>query len=641
MIEIDITNLSKSQSSLLFGYNQTRLFSIFDCDYLDNSSESILIKCKRLIDSHLKNVSISNIKLMTIPRVLSKVFRPVSFFCCYDAKNQLVAMIAEVTNTYKEVHLYVMPALQSKDNVTHFKTQKEFHVSPFYDEEGSYHFSFFHHPNQRHIDINYYVGSTLTLHANFKGITMPLNSSSLFWTLLKFPITTFLTLPRIVFQAAKLYYIKKLPAKEKPTPMSNMTIKAMPITFFQNLVKKQFIRFFSDLQHGSITVHFSSNEKVVLGDASSGIHCDLTVYNNKFFNLIASTGEIGMGESYFKGYWGTSNLINFMSLIILNRDYLLDSFRGKWWKNGLNLIQMLLRRNNIIRSKKNIQFHYDLGNDFYSLFLDQTKMYSCAFFNTPTTSLYDAQIEKINKIIEKAVVKQNHHVLEIGTGWGRVAVELAKRTGCRVTSLTLSQKQFDFATRLVKEAGLESLITIKLCDYRNINGKFDRIVSIEMLEAVGHRFLKTYFKKLDSLLTPQGIAVIQVITFPDHLYRYYCKNSDFIRKYIFPGGHLPSLHAITSVLSNSTSLVIQDLENIGLHYAKTLNIWADNFKQQHDEVIKLGFDDEFYRKWVYYLNYCEAAFKTRFLSNLQLVISRVCNSDLQLINESKPYAISV
>ncbi len=295
---------------------------------------------------------------------------------------------------------------------------------------------------------------------------------------------------------------------------------------------------------------------------------------------------------------------------------------------ALEKLRYLARRNTLPGSRRNIHRHYDLSNAFFQTFLDDSMAYSCALFSHPGESLEAAQRNKYRSIIEKARIGAGDHVLEIGCGWGGFALEAVRRCGCRVTGITLSRDQHRLARERVREAGLQERIDILFHDYRSIRGRFDKIVSIEMLEAVGHGYFGAFFKRLDRLLAPGGIAVIQVITIPDRRYDAYRRSHDWVRKHIFPGGLLPSLTILTRSMTRHSGLMVDHLENIGDHYALTLAEWHRRFTADRDQAARLGFDRRFQRKWAYYLGTCEAGFRERVLGDLQLVLTREGNRSL-------------
>jgi cyclopropane-fatty-acyl-phospholipid synthase len=304
---------------------------------------------------------------------------------------------------------------------------------------------------------------------------------------------------------------------------------------------------------------------------------------------------------------------------------------GGYSKNIMRFLKRMRRGrrgNDINQSKQNIRQHYDLGNPMFQIFLDKTMTYSAARFDRPGETLEQAQHNKLRSIINKAQIQTGDHVLEIGSGWGSFAIEAARQTGCRVTTVTLSQEQLVFVQQKIKQQGLEKHIAVKLCDYRKIEGRFDKIVSIEMLEAVGHKYYGTFFKTCDRLLKPNGLVVLQVITIPDQRYNNYRRTGDWIQKHIFPGGLLPSLSVLLNGMVKNSQLIVEDIENIGIHYAQTLREWRIRFLNQYDQLKKQGWGDEFKRTWEYYFSYCEAAFDSRTLGNLQIVLTRPNNINL-------------
>ncbi len=280
------------------------------------------------------------------------------------------------------------------------------------------------------------------------------------------------------------------------------------------------------------------------------------------------------------------------------------------------------RWNTIKNTRENIQAHYDLSNAFYDLFLDRQMLYSCGIFQHENDTLENAQENKMQRILIQADIHKEHHILEIGCGWGGFAVFAAKQTGCRVTGITVSKAQYDRACQRVKDEGLEDRITICLQDYRHTTGCFDRIVSIEMIEAVGPQFFATYFKQSQYLLKPGGRMVFQAIIIADQRYQNYCRERDWIQKYIFPGGHLPCLEILAHTISDHTDFHISDVHHMGLHYATTLSHWRARFNAAKKEILRMGFDEIFCRKWIYYFSICEAGFVTGDIDDIQVTLIR-------------------
>lgn len=401
----------------------------------------------------------------------------------------------------------------------------------------------------------------------------------------------------------------------------------------QKLWNKFGDNFFSKIKIGTLQVIYKDGTIKLYGEKKVEEKITLEIYNNRFFSRTILYGDIGFCESYIDKDFETSNLTKLIELALLNAKYLGTTSENE--KNRLinlmpvfNKIKHSLRKNSKTNSRKNISAHYDLSNEFYKLMLDETMMYSSAVFTDKNQDLYEAQKNKLEKLSSKLNLKEGSKVLEIGSGWGAMALHLANDKGCDVTTVTLSVEQKKLCEDRFKEHNIEDKIDILLKDYRDLNGKFDAIIAVEMFEAVGKEYFHIFFKKCQELLKPNGVLVLQVITMPDQRYKAYSKGTDFIQKYIFPGGHLPSISKILEVTSKHTRLNLNHLEEFTEDYAKTLNIWHENFERKLEEVKKLGFDEYFIRMWKMYLNYCEAAFLTRNINLHQLVFTRDQNIDL-------------
>lgn len=384
------------------------------------------------------------------------------------------------------------------------------------------------------------------------------------------------------------------------------------------LVDRQLAR----MRKGHLVVQLPDGSSVNYGDQSEAKTLIIKEYS--FYTRLVTAGNIGMGEAWTDTDWDSDDLPGILQLFINNMEALKPTgLTTGVAKRFQHLLQHALNRNTITGSHRNIHAHYDMGNDFYQLFLDhETMMYSAGLFKSGDESLAQAQINKIHRLIDLAEIKRAHHVLEIGCGWGGFAIETAKRTGCRVTGITISEEQFRFASERVASEGLEGQVKIVFCDYRKMTGSFDRIVSIEMLEAVGHAYYGTFFATCDRLLKPGGRVVLQVIAIPDQRYDAYRRNPDWIQKHIFPGGMLPSLTELSKAMTGHSTFTVESLDNIGIHYAETLRHWRKSFEGEKEQLVKMGYDGTFQRKWIYYLCYCEAGFQTRFINNLHLVLTR-------------------
>ncbi len=617
-----------------FGYNRFQPISIRAEDYFGPTRDPLFDKAKAFIQQHNPPAyDITRIELVTSARYFNYVFNPVSFFYCYRADQSLACILAYVNNTFGESHIYALNnPLQSKNgNFTRYQMDKDFYVSPFFDLEGHYDFHFAPLTDKLDIHISLIKQNKPVFTAQLTGDAQPLSSSNLLKTIGRYPITASTTMPRILWEAGKLYFQRRLPMYKKPIATSDYTIQVAPPTAFQKWCMNQSKRLADTIKFGHVKLILPDQSEMIVGNPDLAPQHRIWVRDYNFFSRVVTGFDIGLGESFMEGEWDTDDLTGLLAFFIRNFDHLgsgpafvtaLPMAYHRWMHNR--------RKNSEMGSKKNIQAHYDLSNQMYQQFLDETMTYSAAVFDTPEQDLAEAQRNKLRKIIEKARIEPHHHILEIGSGWGSFSIEAAQQTGCRVTTVTISAAQYKLAKERIEAAGLSDQIEIKLCDYRKLEGQFDRLVSIEMIEAVGHNFFPEYFKTCERLLKPNGIMVIQAITFPDKTYHSYRKSFDWIRKHIFPGGHLPSLNAMSDALTQHTQLQIENVENIGPHYAVTLARWRQRFLEAEANVRTLGFDEEFCRKWVYYFSSCEAAFATHFLGNLQLVITRTLNSDFDL-----------
>uniref|UniRef100_A0A7S0TSE4 Amine oxidase domain-containing protein n=2 Tax=Hemiselmis andersenii TaxID=464988 RepID=A0A7S0TSE4_HEMAN len=364
------------------------------------------------------------------------------------------------------------------------------------------------------------------------------------------------------------------------------------------------------------------------GPDAEPLHTRVRVHDTNFFSRIANDTDIGLGESYMYGEYDPDDLTEFVGVLTQNIAAVnaAQSELGiaNWVGTKLQTLAHFARANTIEGSRKNINEHYDLGNDMYRLFLDDTWMYSSGVFNSPTDTLYQSQLNKLDLIIQKCELKPTDRLLEIGCGWGGFAVRAAKASGCHVTGITISEEQYKFCQERIKREGLQDRVTVLFCDYRcmdHMKHSFDKLVSIEMIEAVGHENLGEYFAIIDNMLKPGGKAVIQAITYKDEHYQSYCNCSDFIRRHIFPGGHLPSMQCMQEICAN-TSLCLYHVQDIGLDYATTLKMWHDKWIAAEADIKALGHDDVFFRKWRFYFSYCEAGFEQGFIHNYQIVWSK-------------------
>ena len=398
--------------------------------------------------------------------------------------------------------------------------------------------------------------------------------------------------------------------------------------FYQDIV----LKLMSKMDKGTLYLTLANGRQLTLGTGEGNISASMVINNDEFYKRIILFGDIGFGEAYVDGLWDTDNITSVIKWILLNIENA-PSVSGsntqtlalnflKWF----NKLSHFKRKNTVEGSRKNISEHYDLNNDFFASFLDPTMTYSSAYFYKDGLSLQDAQFAKYERLCRQLQLKPTDHVLEIGSGWGGNAIYMAKTYGCKVTSLTISEEQHKMAVERVEAEGLSDRVSILIKDYRQMEGSFDKIVSVEMLEAVGHNYMEVYFSKVNTLLKKNGILALQVITSPDSRYDSLRKGVDWIQKHIFPGSLLPSVGAINSAVNRTGDLTLVDLKDIGMDYAKTLKLWFDAFNANLPKVKSLGFDETFIRKWNYYLCYCEAAFIMRNINTMQLVYVRPNNT---------------
>ncbi|MFK7959530.1 MAG: class I SAM-dependent methyltransferase [Phycisphaerales bacterium] len=341
-----------------------------------------------------------------------------------------------------------------------------------------------------------------------------------------------------------------------------------------------------------------------------------------FWRRVMLGGSLGAAESWIRGEWTSPDIAAVLRLFVRDIVRLDGLDRGGRLGAAAARVWHRFRPNTRRGSRRNIHAHYDLGNDLFELFLDPSMTYSSGIFDAPDASLEDAQIEKLDRICRKLELGPNDHVLEIGTGWGSFALHAAGRYGCRVTTTTISQEQHDRAAERFRRAGVDHLIDLRMQDYRDLEGSFDAVVSIEMIEAVGHAFLPEYFGTIGRRLRPGGRACIQAITMPNHRYAAYRKQADFIQRYIFPGSCCPSVEAMTAAMGRTSDLRIADMEDIGVHYAETLKQWRNRFDARIESVHDAGYDERFARLWRFYLAYCEAGFAERYIGTVQMVLER-------------------
>lgn len=371
------------------------------------------------------------------------------------------------------------------------------------------------------------------------------------------------------------------------------------------------------LRHGQI--HFRGEWNGTVGELSD-LEATIDIHNKELIDLIFKNGVLGAAEGYIRGYWSSEHLVEVIQILARNR-HVLDKINQNVISQASQLVLKAwykTRKNSLSGSRKNIAEHYDLSNDFFKLFLDSSMMYSSAVYKHKDMTLEEASDYKKELICQKLQLKPMDHLVEIGSGWGGFAIYAAQHYGCKVTTITISQAQYDEATKRIADAGLSHRVNVQLKDYRLLEGKFDKLVSIEMIEAVGEQYLSTYFNKCRSLLKPNGLGLIQAITIEDARYKKALNTVDYIKRYIFPGSFIPCISVLTLAASQQ-QLRLKHLEDIGLSYAETIHQWRERFLNAKEQVLALGFDENFIRMWDFYLCYCEGGFKEGVISDVHLL----------------------
>ena len=652
----------------LFGYNRRNVVSFRDGDHLGDPARPV----KENVLAFLAERGIDlgpggRVTLLTNLRLLGHVFNPVSYFYCYRADGELAAIVAEVSNTFGERHPYLLTAEnQVKDGTRRvYEHPKLMHVSPFFGMDQTYRFSFTEPGEKVHAGVGIIEGDERPFWAELSGVRRPLTNAALARALTRYPLMSQQVTGLIHWQAVKLS-MKKVPFHPKPrfspgegsrstpeperagattttldapaaagrtpAPASGRTaLRPLPPARrspFTGVARRLGLWGLSHPARGRISVRLPDGTVRRGGDPATGPDITVTVNSKNLWRRLATRGRLAIGESYVAGDWRTDDLVGLLETLALSGE---QARRRRPWSAWMELQRRrphLPPRSDLHGAKRDIQYHYDIGNDLYALFLDPSWTYSCAFFEHPDMSLQQAQEAKYRRIADKLGLGPDAHVLEIGCGWGGFAMHAAREWGARVTGLTLSQEQAALARERIAEAGLSDRIEILLQDYRQMEGRFTHVASIEMLEAIGHRELPVFFRACDRLLDQGGVACVQTIAVPDQTYERYRRGHDWIREYVFPGALIPSLEAVTKAMTRSSGLIVHGVENIGYHYAETLRQWRERFLANRAQVLALGYDERFIRTWDFYLAFCEAGFRTRALHDYQLVLTRPFNDRL-------------
>ena len=412
----------------------------------------------------------------------------------------------------------------------------------------------------------------------------------------------------------------------KPTIVPAELVGAGPTsdTWLQRLGRRLFLAKLAGIEQGEITViDGAEQQRFGKRSANCDLHATIEVRHPQTYADVAFGGSTGGGEAYMHGHWRSSDLTSLVRIFIRNRPVLnaLDS-GSSFVTAPLRRILHALNRNSRHGARRNIAAHYDLGNDLFALFLGHTMAYSCGIFEREDSTLDEAQLAKFERICRKLKLGPADHLVEIGTGWGGLAIHAAQNYGCHVTTTTISKEQHDWAAEKIRAAGLSDRITLLLDDYRDLKGKFDKLVSVEMIEAVGRHYLDTYIAQCSRLLKPNGAMLLQAITIRDQLYESAARGIDFIQRFIFPGSFLPSVSVIADSVRSASDMKIFHMEDIGPHYATTLRTWRENFFARLPDVRRLGYPEPFVRMWDFYLSYCEGGCQERQMGDLQLLLTK-------------------
>ena len=389
------------------------------------------------------------------------------------------------------------------------------------------------------------------------------------------------------------------------------------------LLRALLLKVLSKASEGHFVLKENGTIIAEVGSPSADLQAEADVLDQRAYERALLGGNTAAGEAYVDGWWTSPDITQvtrFFSRNLSMMDYW-DSRFG-WLLKPFKTMRYLRRLNSKRQAKKNILAHYDLGDELYQTFLDPKMQYSSAIFDVESNSLEEAQVNKLTRICDQLKLREDDHLLEVGSGWGGLAIFAAENYGCQVTTTTISDNQYRYAKNKIDAAGLSNKINLLSDDYRLLQGKFEKVVSVEMIEAVGKKYLSGYFQKLNDLLKPGGLLMLQAITIADQRLKSYSSNEDFIQKHIFPGGFLPSVYLISKILADSTELVMRDFRDIGLDYSKTLSHWHKNLLEKKDALNQLGYDDQFYNLWTYYLGYCEGGFLERRISASQMLMSK-------------------
>jgi len=658
---IDLDEIPELDRRLrLFSYNKPGVVTLRDSDHLGDPERPVAENIRAHLEERGIAAADARITMLTNLRVAGYVFNPVTFFYVHGPGGELRCILAEVSNTFGERLPYLLTDAERIEplNGEHaFRHDKRMHVSPFFPMDQEYIFRMGEPGETLDIRMDVLQDGERPFWAQLTGTRQHLDDRALARALARYPLMPLQVISLIHVEALRLWR-KRVPFHRKPkfVPSEGSVTTApdaagaggvardrglRPIpeagrSPFTPVAKALAMRGLRNPSGGWFELAMPDGSVHRMGSPANGPRfARVTVTGKDFFRRIARRGRVGFGEAYQAGDWTADDLPAFLEILALTAEDVRRRPPASLVPAAIAKRPRLPNPADLVRARRDVRYHYDLGNDLYEAFLDPSMTYSCAYFEHEGQSLEDAQQAKYRRLCEKLRIGPEHHVLEVGCGWGGFAMHAARERGCRVTGITLSTEQAAEARRRVDEAGLSDRIDIVICDYRQMQGAYDRIVSIEMIEAVGYDGLTTYFANLDRLLAPGGVIGIQAITVPDQRLERYRRGTDWIREYIFPGAFCPPLASMVDAMRTSSELQVEGIENIGIHYADTLRLWRERFMGNADRVRELGFTDEFIRTWEFYLAFCEAGFRTRALGDLQMVISRPYNAALPTTPEPR------
>ncbi len=622
MMLLDIDELPGLARRLrLFSLEKFNILSFSESDHGDGKPGGL----RAWLEAQLRSAGLHEpcgaIRVLCMPRILGHAFNPISLFFCHRPDGSPLAMFYEVNNTFGERHTYLIPVADSAWPIRQ-SCDKNFYVSPFMPMDMVYRFRVTQPGAHFSFGINAAAPDGPMIATAFAGARAPLTDRALLAEFLRMPALGAKIVAAIHFEALKLWLrgLKLLPRPAAPAAPVTITSRkadfmtsfsAPPIvkTFAPASISGKFLsRMLKACDIGRMSVTLPNGESIEHAGSIPGPHGVLVLRNWRAIRRFLFGGHLGFAEAYVDGDWDSPDLAALIECGALNQDLLGRAISGNVFRRSLDRLAHAARANTRRGSRRNIVAHYDLGNEFYASWLDRGMSYSSALFTRPGLSLEAAQDAKQAKIIEALKLLGGERILEIGCGWGGLAERLIREANCHVTGVTLSPSQLHHAQARLSASGLDGKHDLRLQDYREISGRFDRIVSIEMLEAVGAEYWPIYFARLRDSLTESGRAVLQVITIAERYYEVYRREPDFIQRHIFPGGMLPS-KAILAAQIEKAGLALRSVEHFGESYAATLGEWQRRFQSAWPRLRTQGFDEAFRRKWEYYLAYCEGGFR--------------------------------